>query len=414
MWREDQFRKIVARLGELEPEMVQMQRQLVARPAVSPASGGEGEQARVEFLRPLLEGWGLAVTEYRAPDPAARCGYRPSLVSRLPGDSRARTLWIMTHLDVVPAGPRELWDTDPFEAVVRDGRIYGRGTEDNQQEMVASCFSVRAMLDVGLVPKCDVALMLVADEEVGSRYGVDWLLANHELCAPGDLVIVPDAGNAEGTMLEIAEKSIAWLRFRVRGGQAHASMPGLGRNAHRAGAAMVTAVDRHLHERFAAADTLYSPPESTFEPTKKEANVPNINTIPGEDVFHFDCRVLPQYPLEDVLATATETAERVAREHGVTVELSASQWLQAPPSTAPGAPVVLMLARAVREVLGREAVPAGIGGGTVASFFRRRGIPTVVWGRSTGSAHQPNEFCIIASMRENAGVYAHLFGQEPA
>jgi len=96
----------------------------------------------------------------------------------------------------------------------------------------------------------------------------------------------------------------------------------------------------------------------------------------------------------------------------VKVELAQTQWLQAPPPTPADAPVVRMLARAVREVLGRKAKPAGIGGGTVASFFRRLGIATVVWGRATGSAHQPNEFCIIASMREDALVYAHLFGQK--
>jgi succinyl-diaminopimelate desuccinylase len=411
MWNPETLDRIASRLVAFEPAMVRMQEALVARPAVSPASGGDGERARVEYLRPLLEGWGLAVTEYRAPDPAAPCGYRPSLVARLAGRDRSRTLWVMTHLDVVPAGPRELWATDPHTAVVAGGRIYGRGVEDNQQEMVASAFAVRVLLDLGLVPEFDVALMLVADEEVGSKFGVDWLLAGRDLCGPGDLVVVPDAGNAEGTMLEVAEKSIAWVRFRVTGGQAHASMPGLGRNAHRAGAAMIGAVDRALHERFPAADRLYSPPESTFEPTKKEANVPNVNTIPGEDVFHFDCRVLPQYRLDDVLSVMREAAERVAGEQGVAVELATSQYLQAPPPTSPGAPVVRMLARAVREVLGCEAAPAGIGGGTVASFFRRQGIPTVVWGRSTGSAHQPNEFCIIASMRENALVYAHLFGQ---
>lgn len=403
--------RILARLEALESEMVELQRELVARPAISPGSGGTGEQARVEFLRPLLESWGLAVTEYRAPDPDAACGYRPSLVARMAGKDPSRTLWIMTHLDVVPAGPRELWNTEPFEAAVRDGRVYGRGTEDNQQELVASCFAVRAMLDLGLRPEYNVALMLVADEEVGSRFGVDWLLANHELCAPDDLVVVPDAGNAEGTMLEVAEKSILWVRFRVRGGQAHASTPELGRNAFRAGSAMVTAVDRALHERFPAADRLYSPPGSTFEPTKKEANVPNVNTIPGEDVFYFDCRVLPQYPLDMVLGVMKECAERVAGEFGVSVELGTTQELQAPAPTPTDAPVVRMLARAVREVLGRDAQPAGIGGGTVASFFRGRGIPTVVWGRSTGSAHQPNEFCIIAHMREDAGVYAHLFRQ---
>ncbi|MEO0086296.1 MAG: M20/M25/M40 family metallo-hydrolase, partial [candidate division WOR-3 bacterium] len=72
---------------------------------------------------------------------------------------------------------------------------------------------------------------------------------------------------------------------------------------------------------------------------------------------------------------------------------------------------VLRMAEAVRQVLGREAKPAGIGGGTVAAFFRRMGIPAVVWGRNEGQAHQPNEYCVIANMVGNAKVYAHLCGQ---
>ncbi len=408
MLNSNTFEKLKARIDALEPEMVELQKQLVSLPAISPASGGEGEQKKADCLHALLQGWGLEVTEYRAPDKSAPCGYRPSLVARLKGRASSPTLWIMTHLDVVPAGPRELWDHDPFEAVVKDGRIYGRGVEDNQQEMVASIFAVKAMLDLDLVPERDVALMLVADEEVGSALGADWLLKNHELCLPDDLVVVPDAGNEDGTMLEVAEKSIAWVKFTVLGKQVHASVPGEGKNAHRAGANMVVRLDEMLHRKYTARDELYSPPESTMEPTRKVENVPNVNTIPGEDVFYFDCRMLPQYKLDDLLNDMKETAEKVAGEFGVTVKLATEQYCQAPAPTPADAPVVRMLAAAVKEVYGREATPQGIGGGTVASFFRRRGIPTVVWGRATGQAHQPNEYCVIANMRDNAKIYAYM------
>ncbi len=402
------FDKVAARIDKLEPEMVAMQQELVRRPAVSPRSGGTGEKDKVDYLRPVLEGWGLAVTEYRAPDEDAPCGYRPSLVARLKGRNQLPALWIMTHLDVVPSGPRELWDTDPFEAVVKDGRVYGRGTEDNQQEMVASAFAVKAMLDTGVVPERDVCLMLVADEEVGSKFGIDWLLQNHELCGQEDLVVVPDAGNREGTMLEVAEKSIAWVKFTVRGRQVHASTPGDGLNAHRVGANIIVALDRELPGKYGATEELFSPPGSTMEPTRKHENVPNVNTIPGEDVFWFDCRMLPRYRLDDLLADMRAIAGRVAGEFGAEVKVETDQWVQAPDPTPADAPVVRLLARAVKDVLGKDAAPKGIGGGTVASYFRRRGIPTVVWGRTAGQAHQPNEYCLIDNMRDDAKVYAAM------
>jgi succinyl-diaminopimelate desuccinylase len=413
VWDTKTFELIAAKVREFEPQMVELQKALVALPAICPASGGEGEKAKADYLHKLLAGWGLEVTEYRAPDKSAPCGYRPSLVARLAGKDRSRTLWLMTHLDIVPSGPRELWDTDPFTAVVRDGRIYGRGTEDNQQEMVASAFALKAMKDLGLAPQTDVALMLVADEETGSELGADWLLREHKLCGPDDLVVVPDAGNAEGTMMEIAEKSIAWVKFTTLGRQSHASAPHHGNNAHRAGANLLVRLDRALHEKYAARDELYSPPESTIEPTKKAANVPNVNTIPGEDQFWFDCRVLPQYDVKELLAEMRQIAAEVAAEYRVEVKVETEQFAQAAPPTPADAAVVRMLADAVRSVYQAEPFTQGIGGGTVAAFFRRLGVPAVVWGCNEGRAHQPNEYCVIEKMVKNALVYCHMAGRDP-
>jgi len=413
MWDSSDFTRIKEQLARLEPEMIEMQRRLVALPAISPVSGGDGEKAKVEYLAGFLRSWGLEVTEYRAPDDRVPCGYRPSLTARMKGRQQRPALWLMTHVDVVPSGPRDLWQSDPFQARVENGRIYGRGTEDNQQEMVASCFAVKALLDLGLAPETDVILMLVADEENGSDYGAGWLLEHHDLCRPEDFVVVPDAGNEAGTLLEVAEKSIAWVKFTTLGRQAHGSTPHHGNNAHRAGARLLVRLDERLHERYNAEDGLFSPPVSTMEPTKKEANVPNINTIPAEDVFYFDCRMLPQYELTGLMEEMKRIAAEVAAESKVEVKVETVQMAQAAPPTSPDAPVVRMLANAVREVYGGEPFTRGIGGGTVAALFRRRGIPAVVWGRNEGRAHKPDEYSVIANMVGNALVYVHLMGQEP-
>ena len=413
MWDSSDFTRIKEQLARLEPEMIEMQRRLVALPAISPVSGGDGEKAKVEYLAGFLRSWGLEVTEYRAPDDRVPCGYRPSLTARVKGRRQRPALWLMTHVDVVPPGPRDLWQGDPFQARVENGRIYGRGTEDNQQEMVASCFAVKALLDLGLAPETDVILMLVADEENGSDYGAGWLLEHHDLCRPEDFVVVPDAGNEAGTLLEVAEKSIAWVKFTTLGRQAHGSTPHHGNNAHRAGARLLVRLDERLHERYNAEDGLFSPPVSTMEPTKEEANVPNINTIPAEDVFYFDCRMLPQYELTGLMEEMKRIAAEVAAESKVEVKVETVQMAQAAPPTSPDAPVVRMLANAVREVYGGEPFTRGIGGGTVAALFRRRGIPAVVWGRNEGRAHKPDEYSVIANMVGNAVVYVHLMGQEP-
>jgi succinyl-diaminopimelate desuccinylase len=163
-----------------------------------------------------------------------------------------------------------------------------------------------------------------------------------------------------------------------------------------------------LRQEFPLENPLFHPPESTFEPTKKEANVPNINTIPGRDVFYLDCRVLPEYELNRVIGRVKEIGAEVARRFEVSLTVEPVQALQAPPATPPEAPVVQALSRAIKEVYNREARPRGIGGGTVAAFFRQQGLPAAVWMTVNDTAHQPNEYCDISTLVNDARVLAHV------
>ena len=74
-----------------------------------------------------------------------------------------------------------------------------------------------------------------------------------------------------------------------------------------------------LEEFFGERNDLFEPNRSTFQPTKKESNVPNINTIPGDDVMCMDCRILPCYPLAAVRTEIERIAREVEKKYGVTV-----------------------------------------------------------------------------------------------
>jgi len=407
----DRFEAACEQLTAWREEMVDLQRELTPIQALGPESGGEGEWKRARFLRDRLASWGLDdVQEFNAPDPRVPDGSRPNLVVRLAGESARPTTWVMAHMDVVPAGDLKKWSTDPWQATVKDGKIYGRGTEDNQQGLVSAIFAMRVLKALGITPPHDIAIILVADEETGSRFGIDHVLeVAPDLIRSEDLVVVPDAGNPDGGMLEVAEKSILWLEFLVHGKQVHASTPDQGINAHRAAAHLAVRLDQALQQAFAGRDEVFDPPRSTFEPTRHDANVPNVNTIPGEERFFFDCRVLPDVPLARVREVVADVVAGVEREFQVQVEVSSPQTAEAAPATAVDAPVVRALARAVGAVRKVEAKPMGIGGGTVAALFRHRGIPAVVWSTMDDLAHQPDEYCVIDNMLEDAKVFAHLF-----
>ena len=408
----EKFAQVSEHLGQYREEMIHLQRELVARVAVGPDNEGPGEGEKADFLAGLLTGWGLRVDNYPAPDPRVAGGERPNLVAWLPGQ-RADKAWVLSHLDVVPPGDLSLWDSDPYILRVDGDRLIGRGTEDNHQGIVSSLMAVKALLDLGITPSRTVGLALVSDEETGSHKGLDFLLKSQpHLFSPQDLIIVPDAGSPDSTLVEVAEKSILWLRLTLLGQQCHASRPQLGKNTLRAAAHVIVALEA-LHQEFAGKNPLFDPPESTFEPTQKEANVGNINTIPGRDVFYLDCRVLPEFDLGQVKERVEVIGRETAERFGVTLKVEPVQELRSPPATDPEAPVVKALVKAIRQVYGREAQPRGIGGGTVAAFFRQRNLPAAVWMTVTHSAHQPNEFCLLSNLLGDAQVLAHVFlGEE--
>jgi len=291
---------------------------------------------------------------------------------------------------------------------VEGDRLYGRGTEDDHHGIVMSLLAVWAFLDLKITPERTLALALVADEETGNDKGLAYLLREHPgLFSPEDLIIVPDAGSNDGTMIEVAEKSILWLKLTLLGQQGHASRPHKAKNTLRAAAHVIVALD-DLQGEFPRHDPLFRPPMSSFEPTRKEPNVPNINTIPGKDIFYLDCRVLPEYDLAQVTERVRAMATAAAGKFGVSVEVEPVQTLASAPPTAPEAPVVKALQQAIRQVYGREAIPKGIGGGTVAAFFRQQGLPAAVWMTANDCAHQPNEFCFLSHLLGDAKVLAHV------
>lgn len=390
--------------------VIRIQGALSARPALGPDNGGTGEHEKAAYVQGLLRALSPDVLDMvRVPDPRAADGYRPNLVALWKGREEERRVWILTHLDIVPPGDLSLWHGDPYRIRVEGDRVIGRGVEDNQQGFVSAYLALASLLERGGRPGRTVGLALVADEETGSAFGLAHLLENHpELFRPEDLIVVPDVGNEEGTMIEVSEKSMFWVRFTVLGKQCHGSTPHKGKNSLFGAAKAICALEG-LKQRFPTANPLFSPPTSTFEPTKKEANVPNVNTIPGRDVFYLDCRVLPEIPLERVHAEMTGITEAVAADLGLSIAVEPVYRQDAAPATRPDAPVVRALQKAIRAVTGKEARPMGIGGGTVAAFFRRAGFPAAVWYTGSDSAHQPNEFSLISNTLADAKVFARLY-----
>jgi succinyl-diaminopimelate desuccinylase len=407
------LKKISEKIESYRDAFIELQTKLTAIPALGPTNGGDGETEKAKFIEEWIKEHVAfdTIERYDAPDKRVPSGARPNIVALKKGNSDKKRIWVMAHLDIVPPGDLNLWDSDPYEVRIEDGKIFGRGVEDNQHGIVTPLFALKAIEELGLTLPFDVGIVLVSDEETGSVYGIQHLLKESDIIGKDDFIIVPDAGVPDGSMIEVAEKSIYWLKIETKGKQCHASTPAQGINAHRAAAHLITRIDK-LYKIFDQRDEVFDPPISTFEPTKKEANVPNINTIPGDDVIYIDMRILPDIPIDDVHAEINKMIKKIETEFKVTISTSSPQREDAAPATPPDAPVVQALARSIKDVYNIEAKAMGIGGGTVAAFFRRMGLHAVVWSRIDELAHQPNEYTKIDNMLGDTKVFAHLFMQE--
>lgn len=400
--------QLMAKIESYGEEMIEAQRALTAVPALGPTNGGQGEWDKALVAEKWLRDMGLELERVDAPDERVESGLRPNLVARAPGGNGPAT-WVLSHLDVVPTGSLELWSSDPWQLRQEGDRLYGRGVMDNQAGMVSSLFGLKAVLELGLPLPGPAGLVLVSDEETGSGHGLDYLLdARPDFFQKQDIIVVPDGGLEDGSLIEVAEKSMLWLKVEVLGKQVHGSTPEKGVNALYAAARMMVAV-REIKDLFPQQNPLFSPAGNTCEPTRKEAGVPNINTIPGRDVFYIDCRILPEVDLDLVEREFITRFKAIAAQEGAKVEISPVQKLRSAPPTPARAPVVAKLQKAIKMVKGVDAEPGGVGGGTVASFFREKGLPVAVWGTFLDTAHIPDEYCKISDLIGDAKIFALLF-----
>ena len=122
------FQKISGKIGELRLDMIEFQKSISRIPALSPTSGGSGEWDKVMFIKDYLQKRGISnIEQIDAPDLQAKNGKRPSLIVRFPGKSNEKTIWIMSHTDVVPEGDVKKWDTDPWDVVEKIRKVYKFG-----------------------------------------------------------------------------------------------------------------------------------------------------------------------------------------------------------------------------------------------------------------------------------------------
>jgi acetylornithine deacetylase/succinyl-diaminopimelate desuccinylase-like protein len=309
----------------LEQETIEIARDLIRIESVNtgdPATIGDGEERAARYVRDRLDEVGIS-GEFVLPTPG-----RGSLVVRIPGRDRSvGALLVHAHLDVVPVDAAD-WSVPPFAAEIHDDGghgevLYGRGAVDMKGFAGTVVAVARALARSGVVPRRDLVLAFLADEEAGGVWGAKWLVENRpELFAGvteaigevGGFSVPLPGGARRAYLLATAEKGAGWLRLRARGAAGHASHPGPDTAVLRLARA-VAALGEHrfpVERTDATAPFLAALAEITGQDDPEHAlhglvaaglrhsAVPTmlaagykLNVIPGEAVADVDTRVVP-------------------------------------------------------------------------------------------------------------------------
>ena len=127
------------------------------------------EEEGILFLEAVLKGAGISSAIYRS------APKRANLLARIKGKRDGKPIILLSHVDVVAAREDE-WDTDPFGGEIRDGFIYGRGAIDMKSQTICQLLAFKALREKGTVPERDILFLATGDEEVGGKFGAEYMV----------------------------------------------------------------------------------------------------------------------------------------------------------------------------------------------------------------------------------------------
>ncbi|GKY87725.1 ArgE/DapE family deacylase [Sinisalibacter aestuarii] len=321
-------------------------------------------------------------------------------------DGKGRSLILQGHIDVVPPGAPELWENPPFQPIVKDGWMYGRGADDMKVGVAEMVHALDALRDLGYVPDARVHIETVCEEECTGNGA----LATLERGYRAEACFIPESMN--GRMIR-AELGSVWVRVRLFGKPGHV----LGTVSDSSSATL----SAYEYVKDLRALTAEINVEARDHPYFGHIDNPvkfSLGKIRGGDWLgsvpswaEIECRisVLPGITLPQMRARVSERVRSTAARLEATVD-PVIEWIgfQADGHVfEPGTEAEATLARVHKSVHGTEMETFSQ---TATSDTRQYdlyyGIPTLCYGGHGEGAHSPLERTNLASMRETTKIIA--------
>lgn len=362
---------------------LELTQELIRRPSVSPDDHG-----CLQLIAQRLEALGFRIE---------RMPFGP--VENLwahHGEGRP-VLCFAGHTDVVPTGPREEWQTDPFEPVIRDGLLYGRGAADMKSGLAAMITATERFIAANPRHTGTLAFLLTSDEEGpsvdGTRRVMETLEARGEKidwCVVGE----PTSGEALGDTIKIGRRGSLSGKLTVHGVQGHVAYPHLADNPVHAFAPALAELSSRVWDN---GNQYFQP--TTFQVSNISAGTGAPNVIPGELKARFNVRFSTEQTVEKLQQTITEILNR----HKVNYTLD--WFVSGLPFFTPPGQLSAAVERAIHEKTGRKPELSTTGGTSDGRFIAPTGAQVVELGVINATIHKVNEHVRVADVRTLSEMY---------
>ena len=314
----------------------------------------------------------------------------------------APVLVFLGHTDVVPSGPAANWTSPPFEPVVRDGRLYGRGAADMKSGVAAMVVALEDFARAHPGHAGTIALLVTSDEEGASIDGVRRVADEFrrrgqriDACVVGE----PSSKQRLGDLVRIGRRGSLTGRLAVRGVQGHVAYPEKADNPIHAFAPALAALAR---ERWDEGNEAFPP--TSFQLSNLNAGTGADNVIPGElrAVFNF------RFGTASSASGLRERTEAILRGHGIELGDGASMldwWLSGEPFATPAGPLRRAALAAIDELCGMEPELSTGGGTSDGRFIAPLGAEVVELGVCNASIHKIDEHVALDELERLPALY---------
>ena len=345
-----------------------------------------GEAAAAAYVKGALLRLGLKVAVFEA-EPG-----RPSVVGTLPGTGGGRSLMLNAHLDTVGVEGMQA----PFTPVVRDGRMYGRGSFDMKGSLAANLTAVKALVDSGTRLRGDVVLAAVADEEYASIGTADVVTR-----VKVDVAIVTEA---TGLDICLAHKGFVWLEVETIGRAAHGSRFREGIDANMRMGRFLAELDRLEQDlRMRAPHALVGPPSLHASILQGGTE---LSTYAARCTLKIERRTIPGETLRQVEAELSSILDRLCAADPTFRGTLRTLLERKSFEVSSDAPLVQALDQSVLALRGSRPDHIGAAYWMDTAILAEAGVEAAVIGPAGAGAHAAEEWVDLASLEDLSAILA--------